>query len=290
VETSKELIKKWVQIYKTPLLLIIQAKYSEADRENLLSILSIGGLDYVQEPIDQEEFWLRLMNQIELKTSRTRIAAVNRALTETTSRLQQLSVQVDKLVSIDELTGLANRKTLWRWLVQEIGRSKEQGLSLAVMLGDIDHLKQINDMYGQALGDQAVIECAHRFARALDQKVLLGRWSGEEFLAILSSEPRLGPDEHLAFALKQAEDVRNQIVGEPLVIGRERIQLSISIGICVIVCDGPEDDEALASALLRTLDDALYRAKTRGRNHVEALRFTHQNEPPVPPTEGSSHQ
>ena len=290
VETSKELIKKWVQIYKTPLLLIIQAKYSKADRENLLSILSIGGLDYVQEPIDQEEFWLRLMNQIELKTSRTRIAAVNRALTETTSRLQQLSVQVDKLVSIDELTGLANRKTLWRWLVQEIGRSKEQGLSLAVMLGDIDHLKQINDMYGQALGDQAVIECAHRFARALDQKVLLGRWSGEEFLAILSSEPRMGPDEHLAFALKQAEDVLNQIVGEPLVIGRERIQLSISIGICVIVCDGPEDDEALASALLRTLDDALYRAKTRGRNHVEALRFTHQNEPPVPPTEGSSHQ
>jgi hypothetical protein len=42
--------------------------------------------------------------------------------------------------------------------------------------------------------------------------------------------------------------------------------------------------------LLRTLDDALYRAKTSGRNHVEALRFTHQNEPPVPPTEGSSHQ
>jgi len=290
VETSKKLIKKWVQIYKTPLLLIIQAKHSETDRENLLSILSIGGLDYVQEPIDPQEFWLRLMNQIELKTSRTRIAAVNRALTETTSRLQQLSVQVDKLVSFDELTGLANRKTLWRWLVQEISRCKEQGSSLAVMLGDIDHLKQINDMYGQVLGDQAVIECAHRFARALAQKVLLGRWSGEEFLAILSGESGRGPDDHLAFALSQAEAVRNQIVGEPLVIGRERIVLSISIGICVFVYDGPEDDEALASALLRTLDDALYRAKTRGPNHVEALRFMYQNELPTPPSEGSSHQ
>ncbi|HON14024.1 MAG TPA: diguanylate cyclase, partial [Treponema sp.] len=290
VEACRELIKKWVQIYKTPLLLIIHAKGSRTDRENLLSILSIGGLDYLQEPIDPEELWLRLMNQIELKSSRTRIAAVNRALTETTSRLQQLSVQVDKLVSVDELTGLANRKTLWRWLVQELGKCKTQNLSLAVMLGDIDHLKRINDMYGQLLGDQAVIECAHRFSRALDQNVLLGRWSGEEFLAILPGDPEKSPEDHLAFAVEQAEGIRNQIVGEPLIIGRERIQLSISIGICVVVCDGPEPDEALASAMLRTLEDALYRAKTRGRNHVEALKFIHQNEPPVPPTEGSSHQ
>ena len=290
VEPGRELIKKWVQVYKTPLLLIIQAKHTEGARDNLLSILSIGGLDYVQEPIDPEEFWLRLMNQIELKTSRTRIAAVNRALTETTSRLQQLSVQVDKLVSIDELTGLANRKTLWRWLVQEIGRCKAQGLHLAVMLGDIDHLKQINDSYGQILGDQAVIECAHRFARALDQKVLLGRWSGEEFLAILSGEAGRNLEEQLDLALKLAESVRTQIVGEPLVIDRERIQLSISIGICAVVCDTAEDDVALASALLRILDDALYRAKTKGRNHVEALRFIPQNGPPVPPSEGFSLQ
>lgn len=290
VEPGRELIKKWVQVYKTPLLLIIQAKHTEGARENLLSILSIGGLDYVQEPIDPEEFWLRLMNQIELKTSRTRIAAVNRALTETTSRLQQLSVQVDKLASIDELTGLANRKTLWRWLVQELGRCKAQGLPLAVMLGDIDHLKQINDNYGQILGDQAVIECAHRFARALDQKVLLGRWSGEEFLAILSGEAGRDLEEQLDLAMKLAENVRNQIVGEPLVIARERIQLSISIGICAVVCDTAEDDVSLASALLRILDDALYRAKTKGRNHVEALRFIPQNGPPVPPSEGSSLQ
>jgi diguanylate cyclase (GGDEF)-like protein/PAS domain S-box-containing protein len=290
VHESRELIKKWVQVYKTPLLLIVPVQQAEMERENLLSILSIGGLDYVQEPIDPEEFWLRLMNQIELKTSRTRIAAVNRALSETTSRLQQLSVQVDKLISIDELTGLANRKTLWFWLIKEIGRCKTERLSLALMLGDIDHLKQVNDRYGQVLGDQAVTECAHRFARALDKKALLGRWSGEEFLAILSGEPGVDPELHFAFAQKQAEAVRTQIVEVPLVIGRERIQLSISIGICLVVCDGTEEEESLASALLRTLDDALYRAKTKGRNHVEALRFMPQSERPVPPTEESSLQ
>ncbi|AEJ20753.1 diguanylate cyclase [Gracilinema caldarium] len=291
LDASRELINKWVQVYKTPLLVVIPAKQVEVDRENLLSILSIGGLDYVQEPIDPEEFWLRLMNQIELKTSRTRIAAVNRALSETTSRLQQLSVQVDKLISIDDLTGLANRKTLWYWLIKEIGRCKTHRLSLALMLGDIDHLKQVNDRYGQVLGDQAVTECAHRFARALDKKVLLGRWSGEEFLAILSGEPGVDPETHLAFTQQQAEAVRNQILEEPLVIGRERIQLSISIGICLVVCDDTtSDEESLASALLRTLDDALYRAKTKGRNHVESLRFMYQSEQPVPPTEGFSHQ
>ncbi|WP_304221996.1 diguanylate cyclase [Gracilinema caldarium] len=288
IEDGRELIKKWVQMYKTPLLVISHAKKSAVDHENLLGVLSIGGLDYVQEPIDPEELWLRLMNQIELKGSRTRIAAVNRVLTETTSRLQQLSVQVDKLVSIDELTGLANRKTLWRWLVQEIGHAKEKKTSLAVMMGDIDHLKQINDMYGQGLGDQAVVECAHRFVRALEPHVLIGRWSGEEFLAILGASDKVTPDEHLAWATRQAEEVRAQVVGEPLIIGRERINLSISIGLCLVVCDGPKDDEKLASSLLRMVDDALFRAKTRGRNHVEALKFIHQSEMQDPPTEGSS--
>ena len=96
------------------------------------------------------------------------------------------------------------------------------------------------------------------------------------------------PDEHLEWATRQAEEVRAQVVGEPLIIGRERINLSISIGLCLVVCDGPEDDEKLASSLLRMVDDALFRAKTRGRNHVEALRFIHQSEMQDPPTEGSS--
>ena len=285
-ESGKELIKKWVQTYKTPLLVIIHSGKTKFYRDNLLSILSIGGLDYVQEPIDPEELWLRLMNQIELKGSRTRIAAVNRVLTETTSRLQQLSVQVDKLNMVDELTGLANRKTLWRWLVQEIGRCKALGNSLAIMLGDMDHLKQINDSYGQSFGDQALIECAHRFARAFENEALLGRWSGEEFLAILPGDPEGNQETHLRSVIEKAQTVRQYVIGEPLIVGPERLTISISIGLTVMTCDGSEDDETMASALLRTVDDALYRAKTKGENHVEVLRFIHPSERPVPPSEG----
>ncbi|MFQ3546731.1 MAG: diguanylate cyclase, partial [Termitinemataceae bacterium] len=284
---SKDLIKKWVTLYRTPLVALVPAKTHHEHRETLLGILGIGGLDYISEvsdssiTIDDEELWLRLMNQLELKGSRTRIAVVNRVLSETTSRLQQLSVQVDKLATLDDLTGLANRKTLWTWLVQELARCKEQGRSLAILISDIDHLKHINDVYGQQGGDRAVVECAHRFAEAFERKALTGRWSGEEFLAII-------PDITDEPIEPLAEKVRQKLTQEPLHFGIASIQLSISIGVCCVTPYTQDDVDALASAVIRTAEDAVFRAKARGRNVVEILYVNHPDGLPILPTDGSS--
>jgi diguanylate cyclase (GGDEF)-like protein len=183
--------------------------------------------------------------------------AVNRHLehkiSERTAELETANRKLSELATEDSLTGVANRRALEQALGREWQRCGELGLPLALVMIDVDHFKQYNDRHGHLAGDQQL----RRVAQELKQEVhpvreLLARFGGEEFALIL-------PGLHLDEAMARAERLRERFQ-------RSDTTLTISLGVAVRVPTAGTDP----NELLRRADTALYRAKRRGRNRVEA--------------------
>jgi diguanylate cyclase (GGDEF)-like protein len=136
--------------------------------------------------------------------------------------------------------------------------SRSGGSGLAMMFLDIDHFKAINDNHGHAGGDLCLQAVAQRITAELRSGDYLGRWGGEEFVALL-------PGSSIDDARQISERVRASIAGQALTLGERSVSITISIGIAVF--DPIRDD---AAALTARADAALYRAKQSGRNRVEA--------------------
>ncbi|MGA9664335.1 MAG: GGDEF domain-containing protein, partial [Pseudomonas alloputida] len=134
-----------------------------------------------------------------------------------------------------------------------------QALPLTLMMLDIDHFKSINDAHGHAVGDQVLRQFASTLQDQLHNDELIARLGGEEFVVIL---PGLAPDR----ANFTAERLRRAIQDLHVTQADQRLQITVSIGVagCDADMPAPSLDELLASA-----DQALYRAKARGRNRVE---------------------
>jgi diguanylate cyclase (GGDEF)-like protein/PAS domain S-box-containing protein len=158
------------------------------------------------------------------------------------------------LAEKDPLTGVANRRFLDSVVTEQLQMLGRTGIPFCVVLIDIDEFKRINDTWGHAAGDQALI----RFARLLDTLCrgsdVAGRFGGEEFLVVL-------PGARLAAAARVAERIRN---ATPEATPREiTSRLTASFGVAeALLGDAPE-------TLLARADAALYRAKHGGRNRVE---------------------
>jgi diguanylate cyclase (GGDEF)-like protein len=183
------------------------------------------------------------------------MAAINRELEEANQRLQRLS-------SIDGLTGIANRRQLDQTLEVEWRRAFRNGAVISIVLFDIDHFKRFNDAYGHQSGD----ECLREVATTLNEQAqragdLVARYGGEEFLAVL-------PDVDLAGALHYAEQARAAIERLAVVhTGSPSGVVTISAGVAAAEArHGGSPRELIARA-----DRALYRAKDRGRNRVETV-------------------
>ncbi len=173
-------------------------------------------------------------------------------------RWRQREKQVHLLSMTDSLTGLYNRRSILSHLNRELERSSRQGPSLAVLMVDLDHFKQINDTWGHPAGDQALITAAQTLRDSVRQNDMIGRYGGEEFLIILP-----GTDTDGARLL--AERCLDKLMEAVVDLGSTKsLRISASIGLC---CN--EDDRTLsAEDLLRYADDALYAAKSGGRNRV----------------------
>jgi diguanylate cyclase (GGDEF)-like protein len=192
---------------------------------------------------------------------------LERRVGERTAELERRSQELadahgrmEQLAMHDPLTGLLNRRSAYACAEQELQRTRRTGRHLALALLDVDHFKAINDEFGHDVGDEALRQVAQRAVGALRAHDRLGRWGGEEFLAVLS-EASAGEAERVGERLRQA-------VGRvPLELpdGR-RIALSVSVGIAVATADeGPVED------LVKRADEALYRAKREGRNQVRIV-------------------
>jgi diguanylate cyclase (GGDEF)-like protein len=154
---------------------------------------------------------------------------------------------------IDALTGLANRRALEEILAAEISRAHRFAHQLAVVLLDLDRFKEINDSFGHAAGDVMLRAVSRLLTSLARQGDTVARWGGEEFVVVL-------PETDLAGAQRFAERLRRTI--EAHAVGD--MKTSASCGVATML---PEDS---VEELLGAADQALYQAKSNGRNRTES--------------------
>jgi diguanylate cyclase (GGDEF)-like protein len=160
-----------------------------------------------------------------------------------------------QLATTDSLTGLVNRRAFFERTESARLLATRQSSPIALMMIDIDHFKRINDHFGHATGDEALCVFAATAQQTLREHDIMGRLGGEEFALVL-------PGTDLDGALQAAERLRSAVAGAVLP-SSERYKMTVSIGVVVI-----DPSEHINAALARA-DQALYAAKSGGRDRVE---------------------
>lgn len=174
---------------------------------------------------------------------------------QTRQHLEEVQDSLRLQARTDELTGLANRRGFRQYLGEPEQRSDKSNGSFAVIIGDLDHFKQINDQYGHEVGDFVLKEIAKILKSLVREEDLIVRWGGEEFLLLLA-------DTDVNGAQILAEKIRQKISSTHISTEAGKIAVSMSIGV---------DAQPVGGNLYTTLgsaDQAMYEAKSRGRNCI----------------------
>jgi diguanylate cyclase (GGDEF)-like protein len=173
----------------------------------------------------------------------------------------RLHARVREQASVDELTGLANHRTLQRVLLEQLAGGERFAPRLSLVLLDIDDFKRVNDTYGHLVGDRvlrAVADAIRSRCRTVDQPA---RYGGEELAVAL-------PRTDAAGALRMAEDLRRAVEDLRIdVPGADALRITVSAGVATAPDSGSTPSELVAAA-----DRALYSAKRAGKNRTVAAR------------------
>ncbi len=169
---------------------------------------------------------------------------------------KKLEVRLRELATIDELTGLLNRRAGYAVFEQQLQLAIRQRTVLTIALLDLDTFKNINDQFGHQVGDRALRLASDTFRSRLRASDTLMRWGGEEFLLLM-------PDTSLAAGLSVCEELRQQLENASLKASGRRIPLTVSAGLAAC----PEHGKSIKN-LVQSADKALYRAKSLGRNRI----------------------
>jgi diguanylate cyclase (GGDEF)-like protein len=209
--------------------------------DDLVDGLRRGAHDYLFKPFEPAEVVARVR-------SAARISQLQDALRRRNAELERISRS-------DPLTGLPNRRDIDEQLASMVASSRRHGDTLAVAMIDIDHFKGINDSHGHAAGDAVLREVAARLRDAARHEDVVGRWGGEEFVALL---PRCD----VGRVHEVCDRIRRAVAATPIDLPEGgSLQVTVSIG-----CTEGVDDDVVDRA-----DSALYMAKEAGRDRTVAL-------------------
>lgn len=177
------------------------------------------------------------------------------------SAVHELMEDLYKGATLDPLTEVLNRRSIMERLGQEFSVTRRHGLDNCVAMVDIDHFKKINDTYGHPAGDAVIKGLARMLADGVRQEDEVGRYGGEEFIVIIRQSSLAGAVQMLERLRKGVEQASFTV---PTPDGETTINITTSIGVASLdSVDSPEVGVANA-------DEALYKAKTGGRNRVVA--------------------
>lgn len=216
-----------------------------SDTLNVVKGFEVGGVDYIVKPFEEMEVLARVRTQLSLQ----------KLVTEKNELIREL----DSLARIDPLTGLSNRRDIMEILNNEQFRYERYGKTYAVIMGDIDHFKKINDQFGHDTGDYILKGVANSLKNEVRKVDFLSRWGGEEFLVVL-------PETNLSGGAKVAELMLKSLQKEKFKVNGKDISVTMSFGIGCHTGKGMTLDE-----LLKMADERLYAAKERGRNQVVSI-------------------
>lgn len=217
---------------------------SKSRTDEIVEGLEAGADDYITKPFNPNEL-------------KVRIRAGARIIRLQEDLMTALSAS-EFQATHDGLTGLLNRTAIFKALQIELERSRRDSTQLAVVIGDIDFFKQINDRCGHLAGDEVLIELTKRIASSLRPYDSAGRYGGEEFIILLP-----GCDRQAASTI--ADRLRLLISESPVATMSGSITCTMSFGVAA----GEGGVIRDIDSLVRLADEALYRAKRNGRNRVD---------------------
>ncbi|MFO7541703.1 MAG: diguanylate cyclase [Thiobacillus sp.] len=210
---------------------------AETDLDRQIEAMDRGADDFLTKPISDAQ----LVAAVRIRIERTR--------------------HLDEQINRDSLTGLLKHASIKEAAAIEVTRSRRNGKPVSLAMLDIDHFKVVNDTYGHAMGDVVISSVAMLLRQRLRQSDIVGRYGGEEFVAVL-------PECDAAHAYLLMEDIRQRFASLRFSHEGKDFNCTISAG---LACSGafPDSDGA---ALLVAADEALYAAKRGGRNQVRETK------------------
>ena len=221
--------------------------------ESVMDAMRFGAHDYLLKPCKQEELLLRLARCVE------RIE-LEEALRKSMEDLAASNQELQRLSSLDGLTGIANRRYFDEYLEREWSLAVRNNIAMALIFIDADYFKLFNDVYGHQAGD----DCLRKGARTINEPLkrpadFAARYGGEEFVVLL-------PGTEAAGAANLANEIRLRV--EELEIphtgssAHKHVTISVGVGLMTPARN------SLSSELIKIADEALYKAKSNGRNRV----------------------
>jgi diguanylate cyclase (GGDEF)-like protein len=172
------------------------------------------------------------------------------------NKLSASNQVLNQYANVDELTGLHNRRFILENFYQKVSSAKRYNQPLSILLIDIDYFKKVNDKFGHLVGDEVLMAVALDLDNGLRETDLIGRYGGEEFLALL-------PMADLAEAQAIAERLRLLVADN--VAFQEKYGFGVTVSIGLVELTATET----GLELIARVDKALYKAKNNGRNRVE---------------------
>ena len=231
-------------------------------KDEALGVLSVASHEPLEFGAPEVELLEGLTAQVATALKGIRLY---QELSESREELQRLNNQLMESMGVehhlartDSLTGIPNRRFIDETIDSEYGRASRYGQPLSVVMVDLDHLKEINDDYGHAAGDEALKFLANSARESCRQVDVVGRHGGDEFVFVL-------PSTRLQDATVFAERFRKLLTGSSVPIGAvEPVRLTVSLGVA------QREDETMEGpgCLVRLADWAMYEAKKAGRNRT----------------------
>jgi diguanylate cyclase (GGDEF)-like protein len=221
-------------------------------KEHIIAGLEAGADDYLVKPVHEAELVARL-------NAGRRILNLEHSLRVANQRNRILSIT-------DALTGAYNRRYLMEQLPRELERCRRYAFPLSVLMCDIDHFKQINDVRGHAAGDDLLQQFAARAQKSIrTNSDWVARYGGEEFLIVL-------PETAYTGAMHVAEKIRQLIAATPFPTRTGEAPVTVSVGVASTGPSGP-DIMLKTEAMIRCADECLYRSKQEGRDRSTGLEI-----------------
>lgn len=218
----------------------------KSNPEDVISGLDAGANDYIRKPYDVNELLSRVRTQLRIKDLNDKLKAANDRLKE--------------LVDIDDLTGLFNMRSLYKKLDFEIERARRYERSIAVVMMDLDHFKQVNDSNDHLFGSYVLAQVGKIIRENMRKVDFAARYGGDEYLIVLSE---INDEGAKVFCERLCECIAETVFEKD----DFKVNLTASLGFAV-ASPSQQDKDIDARNLVRLADRALYKAKEQGRNRV----------------------